>query len=159
MIKKHSTQLWLWPPRSRTATAIAIAIFTATMRNRHLLPAAAAVLWAAAVVSGQCSSSSSPSSSIPECAQSCISNAVASSTTCQPADYACQCADATQETILRTAENCFVASCGEAMTFRSSLNPPNKGAPPPLNRPDNPPFFIYFPLFPKLIIYAHENDI
>lgn len=71
-----------------------------------------AAVWAA-LASGQCSPSS-----IPECAQSCISNAAASSTTCGATDYTCQCTDANQEVVLQTAQNCLVASCGEAMTYR-----------------------------------------
>lgn len=98
------------------------------MRNLFLVSTA---VWAG-LASGQCSSSS-----IPECAQSCISNAAASSTTCGATDYTCQCTDANQEVMLQTAENCLVASCGEAMTYRPCdplppiLSPPARVQLPP----------------------------
>lgn len=51
-------------------------------------------------------------SSIPECAQSCLTNA-ASSVGCGETDYACQCTDEHQTDITNNATTCVLAACGE----------------------------------------------
>ncbi|KAJ4389537.1 hypothetical protein N0V93_007007 [Gnomoniopsis smithogilvyi] len=63
----------------------------------------------AALVSSQCFSS------IPECAQSCMTNAATQSTSCGATDWTCQCTTTNQQTILDNAENCVDAACGETM--------------------------------------------
>lgn len=51
-------------------------------------------------------------SSIPECAQSCLTIA-AGSVGCGDTDYACQCTQDHQTEITNNATTCVLAACGE----------------------------------------------
>ncbi|KAK0100397.1 hypothetical protein ONS95_008351 [Cadophora gregata] len=50
---------------------------------------------------------------IPACATTCISDAVASATTCGATDIACQCETANQSAITAAATSCVLAACGD----------------------------------------------
>lgn len=95
--------------------------------TRALRLVLATSIWPAGLVSSQCTSFSS---SIPECAQSCLRNAAGDATSCGTADYRCQCADATWQTIWQASENCLVASCGDTTTYGKSLDSPSLPLPP-----------------------------
>lgn len=72
----------------------------------------------AALVSSQCFSS------IPECAQSCMTNAATQDTSCNATDWTCQCTSTNHQIILQNAENCVNAACGEAMWLGTSATGP-----------------------------------
>lgn len=71
--------------------------------------------WAALVTSQQCTTFSS----IPSCAQDCITNAATDHTSCGATDWTCQCTAENHQTIQDEAENCCNAACGEALTMGS----------------------------------------
>jgi hypothetical protein len=50
---------------------------------------------------------------IPACATKCISDAVASSTTCGATDLSCQCQAANQAKIQSAATSCVLSACGD----------------------------------------------
>lgn len=56
-------------------------------------------------------------SSIPECAQQCLTNAVSAATECGSSDWTCQCTTDHQEAIQESARNCVFASCGDDVSF------------------------------------------
>lgn len=56
-------------------------------------------------------------SSIPECAQQCLLNAVAATTSCGSSDWPCQCTTEHQKVVHEGARNCITASCGQAMDY------------------------------------------
>lgn len=104
--------------------------------TRALILATAAGAWAG-LASGQCLSS------IPECAQACLSNAATGATSCGAADYKCQCADPTWQTIWQGSENCLVASCGKTVTY-GQCEPfrPQSAAGPAVDRAPCLPYLI-----------------
>lgn len=59
-------------------------------------------------------------SSIPECAQSCLTIA-AGSVGCGETDYACQCTDDHQTAITTNATTCVLAACGEQTALSRCL--------------------------------------
>jgi hypothetical protein len=51
---------------------------------------------------------------IPDCATTCIANAVASATTCGASDLVCQCSTANMNAIQAAATTCVLSACGAA---------------------------------------------
>lgn len=75
----------------------------------------AALFLATSVLAGLAASQCS--SSIPACAQTCISNAAQSATSCGTTDYKCQCTDSNWQAIWQSSENCLLATCGDTETY------------------------------------------
>src|ERR1700685_830842 len=79
-------------------------------------------------LSGMVSAQPNPVNHIPECARTCIANAVAACTTCRPSDDWCKCQPSNFGAIVNASTACVEKSCTEPKgpTPQGMYLPPSK---------------------------------